>query len=122
MKINEKSKSWQRKKKSERLSEKSCQKTSNKIVALLKKNAKITQNEIAKTLGISRQAVQKHLANLKLAGRLQRIGPDKGGHWEVLGWGRRLASYRTALGMPIGRLFEAVEHKYDYFQNGNYRE
>ena len=66
-----------------RLSEKSCQKTSNKIVALLKKNAKITQNEIAKTLGISRQAVQKHLANLKLAGRLQRIGPDKGGHWEV---------------------------------------
>jgi hypothetical protein len=24
--------------------------------------------------------------------------------------------------MPIGRLFEAVEHKYDYFQNGNYRE
>ena len=66
-----------------RLSEKSCQKTSNKIVALLKKNAKITQNEIAKTLGISRQAVQKHLANLKLADRLQRIGPDKGGHWEV---------------------------------------
>jgi ATP-dependent DNA helicase RecG len=49
----------------------------------LKKNAKITQNEIAKTQGISRQAVQKHLANLKLAGRLQRIGPDKGGHWEV---------------------------------------
>ena len=66
-----------------RLSEKGCQKTSNKIVALLKKNAKITQNEIAKTLGISRQAVQKHLANLKLSGRLQRIGPDKGGHWEV---------------------------------------
>ena len=66
-----------------RLPEKSCQKTSNKIVALLKKNAKITQNEIAKTLGISRQAVQKHLANLKLAGRLQRMGPDKGGHWEV---------------------------------------
>jgi predicted HTH transcriptional regulator len=66
-----------------KLSEKGCQKTSNKIVALLKKNAKITQNEIAKTLGISRQAVQKHLANLKLAGRLQRIGPDKGGHWEV---------------------------------------
>lgn len=66
-----------------RLSEKSCQKTSNRIVSLLKKNAKITQNEIAKTLGISRQAVQKHLANLKLTGRLQRIGPDKGGHWEV---------------------------------------
>ena len=66
-----------------RLSEKGCQKTSDKIVALLKKNVKMTQNEIAKTLGISRQAVQKHLANLKLAGRLQRVGPDKGGCWKV---------------------------------------
>ena len=65
------------------MSEKGCQKTSDKIVALLKKNVKMTQNEIAKTLGISRQAVQKHLANLKLAGRLQRVGPDKGGCWKV---------------------------------------
>jgi predicted ArsR family transcriptional regulator len=41
--------------------------------------------ELAKSLGISRQAVQKHLSNLKAAGRLRRIGPDKGGHWEVFG-------------------------------------
>ena len=35
-------------------------------------------------LGIkSRNAIQKHIANLKSAGRLRRIGPDKGGHWEV---------------------------------------
>ena len=36
-------------------------------------------------LGINRSAIQKHLSNLKAAGRLRRIGPDKGGHWEVVG-------------------------------------
>ena len=66
-----------------RLSEKGCQKTADKILALLKKNRKMTQCEMAKTLGVSRQAVQKHLANLKSAGRLRRIGPDKGGEWKV---------------------------------------
>lgn len=34
-------------------------------------------------LSVSRQAVQKHIVNLKAAGRLRRVGPDKGGHWEV---------------------------------------
>ena len=34
-------------------------------------------------LGISRSAIQKHVACLKDAQRLRRIGPDKGGRWEV---------------------------------------
>ena len=67
-----------------RLSEKGCQKTCDKIVVLLKKNPNLTQNGMASLLGISRQAVQKHLARLKEIGRLRRIGPDKGGHWEVV--------------------------------------
>ena len=44
----------------------------------------MTQEGLAKAIGISRQAIQKHLANLKAAGRLRRVGPDKGGHWEVV--------------------------------------
>ena len=67
-----------------RLSEKGCQKTADRIVALLTENGTTTQGEMAKSLGISRQAVQKHLANLKSAGRLRRVGPDKGGHWEIV--------------------------------------
>ena len=67
-----------------RLSEKGCQKTADRIVALLTENGTTTQGEMAKSLGISRQAVQKHLANLKSAGRLRRIGPDKGGYWEIV--------------------------------------
>ena len=67
------------------LSEKGCQKTSDKLVSLLKDRPALTQEGMAKAIGISRQAIQKHLANLKSAGRLRRVGPDKGGHWEVIG-------------------------------------
>ena len=67
-----------------RLSEKGCQKTSEAILEMLLANPRLTQNGTATALGISRQAVQKHIANLKAAGRLRRVGPDKGGHWEVV--------------------------------------
>ena len=30
------------------------------------------------------RAVEKQVANLKKVGLLHRIGPDKGGHWEVI--------------------------------------
>lgn len=67
------------------LSEKGCQKTADKLIALIKSHPSLTQVGMSNALGISRQAVQKHLSNLKKAGRLRRVGPDKGGHWEVAG-------------------------------------
>ena len=33
---------------------------------------------------VSCSAIQKHIERLKDAQRLRRIGPDKGGHWEVI--------------------------------------
>ena len=39
---------------------------------------------MVKALGISRSAIQKHVEHLKDAQRIRRIGPDKGGHWEVV--------------------------------------
>ena len=68
-----------------RLSENSRVKTSDKLLALLKEQPYLTQEGMARAMGISRQAIQKHLANLKASGRLRRIGPDKGGHWEAVG-------------------------------------
>jgi len=62
---------------------KGCRKTTDRIVELLKDHPNLTQVGLVAALGISRQAVQKHLKNLKAAGRLRRVGPDKGGHWEV---------------------------------------
>ena len=42
------------------------------------------QTGMSNALGINRSAIQKYLAKLKASGRLRRIGPDKGGHWETV--------------------------------------
>ena len=44
----------------------------------------MTTAVLSSILGISERAVSKQLKNLQVQGRLRRIGPDKGGHWEVL--------------------------------------
>lgn len=59
-------------------------KSSEKILNLISENPSITTAALAERIGISTRAVEKHLANLKAKGRLLRIGPDKGGHWEVV--------------------------------------
>ena len=65
-------------------SEKSGQKTVDKLLSLLKANPHLTQEGMVNALMVTRSTIQKHLANLKSAGRIRRVGPDKGGHWEVL--------------------------------------
>ncbi|MCK5688032.1 winged helix-turn-helix transcriptional regulator [Myxococcota bacterium] len=67
------------------VSEKASEKTSEKILELLKKNPVMALSEVAKSLNKSARAVEMQVANLKDKGRLKRIGPDKGGHWEVVG-------------------------------------
>ena len=43
-----------------------------------------TYDELAGRIGISRRAITKQIKNLRETGKLKRIGPDKGGHWEVI--------------------------------------
>jgi len=65
-------------------SQKGSQKSSQKIIAAIAGNPDITIDEIAKKVGISTRAVKKHLSTLKASGFLKRIGPDRGGRWEVV--------------------------------------
>ncbi len=65
----------------------SSQKSSQKILELAKESPEITIEELSDKLKISDRAVKKHIANLKKKGLLKRIGPDKGGYWEVVGRG-----------------------------------
>ena len=64
---------------------KSGQKTVDRILELLHVHPVLTQQGLVRELGINRSAIQRHLSNLKNAGKIRRVGPDKGGHWEVLG-------------------------------------
>ncbi|MFH0872547.1 MAG: RNA-binding domain-containing protein [bacterium] len=65
-------------------SEKSSEKSSEKILGLLRADPKLAARAIADELGISPRAVEKQIARLREEGRIQRVGPDKGGHWEVV--------------------------------------
>ena len=57
--------------------------TSLLILSLLSQDPKMTAPSIAHCLGLTPRAVEKQFAKLKAQGRLQRIGANKGGHWEV---------------------------------------
>ena len=70
--------------KTEKSSQKSAYKSSQKILQLVTQNSNITTSEMANILGISRRAVTKQISILKIDGQLRRVGPDKGGHWEVI--------------------------------------
>ena len=58
-------------------------KSRDKIVALLAENGKLSAAALAEKIGITSKAVEKHLANLKADGIIERIGPAKGGYWRV---------------------------------------
>jgi ATP-dependent DNA helicase RecG len=58
--------------------------SSVKILQLLAEERTLAAHEIAETLRLTTRAVEKQISNLQKNGRLRRIGPDKGGHWEVL--------------------------------------
>ena len=60
-------------------------KSSLEIIELMRQSPVITVSEIAKLIGVTERAVKKQIAILRAQERLRRIGPDKGGHWEVLG-------------------------------------
>ncbi|MDD3935648.1 winged helix-turn-helix transcriptional regulator [Rhodoferax sp.] len=68
---------------SEKSSVECSEKSSEKILALLQATSDMTTKELAEHLGIGQRAVEKQIEKLKLAGRLQRVGPDKGGYWQV---------------------------------------
>jgi len=34
-------------------------------------------------IGLSRRGIEKNISKLKTEGKIKRIGPAKGGHWEI---------------------------------------
>ncbi|MCX7047369.1 MAG: HTH domain-containing protein [Candidatus Sumerlaeota bacterium] len=51
---------------------------------LIRQNVFITLVELAAQLGVTKRSVERNIQKLQSEGCLKRIGPDKGGHWEVI--------------------------------------
>lgn len=58
--------------------------TPEKIVELISRDKDITTTHIASILNISRKNIAKHIKRLQEEGIIHRVGPDFGGHWEIV--------------------------------------
>ena len=59
-------------------------KNQKNIIGFILKDAGISANELSELMDISQRKIEENIKKLKEKGRLKRIGPDKGGHWEVI--------------------------------------
>ncbi len=54
------------------------------ILKIIGENPLISREGLSERLKINSSAIQKHIEKLKQKGLIKRVGPDKGGYWEVL--------------------------------------
>lgn len=59
-------------------------KSREKIIALLSQDNTLSAAALAERIGITPKAVEKQISRLKADGVIKRIGPDKGGYWQIL--------------------------------------
>ena len=58
--------------------------TNERIIALIRSNAHITQKMLSEAIGLTRQYVGRCMDSLQAHNIIRRVGPDKGGYWEVV--------------------------------------
>ena len=63
--------------------EKTRAKTMDYILELMKDNPNITMKELSEKTGLSEKGIEWNIKKLKERKRIRRVGPAKGGHWEV---------------------------------------
>ena len=63
----------------------SAPETALQIINEIKNNPNITLSEIAENIGVSRRWIATNIKHLQDKGIVKRVGPNKGGHWEIIG-------------------------------------
>ncbi len=58
--------------------------TRDKILELLRKNPEITAEMMSGILGLSLKGIEWQLKTMKEKGLIRRVGPNKGGYWEII--------------------------------------
>ncbi|KAA0004622.1 MAG: DeoR family transcriptional regulator, partial [Thermoplasmata archaeon] len=53
------------------------------MLLMMKKNNQVTIAELARYFGVTEKTIKRDIEKLKKEGKLNRIGPDKGGYWDV---------------------------------------
>ena len=63
---------------------KPVEKTVEKILQAIREYPKISIREMQIVTGLTRRGVEWNLRKLKSEGIIKRVGPAKGGHWEII--------------------------------------
>ena len=63
---------------------KSRLRTSDAIIELMRVNPMISHAALSKMLDRALSSIMWQIAKLRKDNRIRRVGPDKGGHWEVI--------------------------------------
>ena len=64
--------------------QKNSQTTLEQVYILIKNNPSITRKQLVEATGKASSYIQRCINQLKETKRIQRVGPDKGGHWEII--------------------------------------
>jgi len=59
-------------------------KTSGKILKAIHSNGMITIPELSIVIGVTERSIERNIHNLQRTRRLRRIGPAKGGYWQII--------------------------------------
>ena len=64
--------------------QKTTQKTTQRILEQMKANPYVSREELAEICGLTSDGIKYNIRKLREKGIIKRIGPDKGGHWEII--------------------------------------
>ncbi len=54
------------------------------ILSLISKNGTLTRKQLADKTRLTEDGVKWNLNQLRKTGIIRRVGPNKGGHWEII--------------------------------------
>ena len=55
-----------------------------RIIGMMVQDSSVTTFDLVARIGISQTAIENNITWLRSHGYIRRVGPDKGGHWEVI--------------------------------------
>ena len=68
----------------QKTTQKTAQKTDRKIIECIKNNPYISRVELSELCNISQDGIKWQLRKMQKENIIRRVGPDKGGYWEII--------------------------------------
>lgn len=58
--------------------------TTDRVAILIQEGEGLTVAHLAAAIGVNKRTIERNLKRLQEKGRIRRVGPAKGGHWEIV--------------------------------------